>query len=43
MSIKNEDGKLLIPGDVLAALTVVRDNGLVNMASLRDIKDGTNR
>jgi len=39
MSIKNEDGKLLIPGDILAALTVVRDSGLVNMASLRDIKE----
>ena len=37
--VKNEDGKLLIPGDILAALTVVRDSGLVNMASLRDIKE----
>ena len=39
MSIKNEDGKLLIPGDILAALTVVRDSGCQHV---RYKRTGTN-
>tara|TARA_R100001129_G_scaffold169567_1_gene138480 strand:+ start:187 stop:417 length:231 start_codon:yes stop_codon:yes gene_type:complete len=36
---KNEEGKLLIPDDILAALEVVRSSGLVNMVDRKGIKE----
>ena len=36
---KNEDGKILIPTNVLASLAVVRDSGVINMADRKGIKE----
>ena len=36
---KNEEGKLLNPDDILAALEVVRSSGLVNMVDRKGIKE----
>lgn len=36
---KNEDGKILIPTNVLASLTTVRDSGVINMADRKGIKN----
>jgi len=36
---KNEEGKLLIPDDVLAELTAVRDSGVINMVDRKGIKE----
>ena len=36
---KNEEGKLLIPDDVLAELTAVKDSGIINMVDRKGIKE----